>query len=106
MRRKVERWWRGVDSGLSPDVAARQAGLPALLVGQCATMAADPGLPFEFLARHYQLRWTERIAALQAALVPIVALVMGLVVGTVAVGFFQPLVALIDHENATALLRP
>lgn len=98
LQKRVSQWSAGVTSGLPLADAARDAGLPRLVVGLLRTARGDDiGGVFDFLARYYESRFSTALAVLQGAAVPIMVVVLAAFVTTVALGLFLPLTELINH---------
>jgi type II secretory pathway component PulF len=94
---RLVKWRRNVEGGMGLADGARRARMPRLLVGMVGTTAADLGEVFRFLSRYYAGRFSRTQALLRAAVVPAIAIGMGLVVAAVALGLFVPMVSLINH---------
>ncbi len=96
-RDQLQRFHGFLVAGRTPAEAADAAGLPHLMSGLLAPTshrAPDAEL-FTFLERYYRNRFSRAKMALRGALVPVVVLVLGTMVGTVVVAMFLPLVKLI-----------
>jgi type II secretory pathway component PulF len=99
LQNRVSRWSRDVSAGIPLATAARQARIPAVVVGMLDAAKDSAGVrgAFEFLARYYDARFSAAATLIEGAAIPVMACVLGLVVGTLAVGLFAPLVDLINH---------
>ena len=99
LRQRIEAWAAGVHQGLATETAARDAGLPRLLVGMLATGRAASDLPsvFGFLARYYQSRFSRLKLLLEGAIVPVVVFIMAGLVLAVALSLFLPMITLLDR---------
>ena len=98
MQGRVRSWAEGAGAGHSPEDAARKAKMPAFLVGMLGTAKSLPDQSdvFIFLSRYYGSRFRRRQALLEGAIVPAVAIVMGLVVVAIALALFLPMINIID----------
>ncbi len=98
LRSKVLRWLDGACSGQSVSHAARDAGLPRLLVGMLGAAEVAGGMSdtFEFLARYYENRFSRSLLLLQGAIAPLTALVFGALVCAVALSLFVPMTELLQ----------
>jgi type IV pilus assembly protein PilC len=106
LARKLRAWASYLEGGRSPADSARDAGMPAFVVGMLgrvgatgATAAADV---FDFLGRYYRSRFSRTAAALAALSVPILVLLFGTCVALVALSVFTPLDSLIRGISSNA----
>jgi type IV pilus assembly protein PilC len=99
MRTRVRAWWEGVERGLSLADAAREAGMPPLLVGMLATARGsdDSARVMRFLAGYYATRFSRALTVARAALIPALVICFGVIVAVVSLSLFVPLVQLSDH---------
>src|SRR5205085_9624302 len=90
-----------VEQGKSVSDAAREAGLPRLVVGMLATTsargAADAAGTFEFLARYYDGRFSRAAALLEGAMIPAMVFFFAFFVVSAALGMFIPLIDLLNR---------
>jgi type IV pilus assembly protein PilC len=95
---RVERWSMLSGSGADVAGAARSAGFPPLVSGMtsAAIYNGDLAAAMRFLGRYYDSRFSRLALLLRSAAMPIMALVLGSVVATVALSVFLPIIALID----------
>ncbi|MEX0745886.1 MAG: type II secretion system F family protein [Phycisphaeraceae bacterium] len=103
LRRRLHRVACEVEAGRELGDAARQAGLPALVVGMLGAAHGELVRTFDFLARYYQHRFSRLAELARATAVPVVVLAAALAVGWVVLAMFLPLVALIDGTTVDAL---
>jgi len=98
LRRRIVRWVDGLESGQSPEQAARAAGMPRLLVGMLATgqAAAGPAEAFDFLSRYYAARFSRALELARGALVPAAVLLLGLLTGAMVLALLSPMFTLIE----------
>jgi len=101
LRRRFGRWRGAMERGVEPAAAARDAGLPRLIAGMLATAQRAGGdvstvSTLDFLARYYAARYDRAVILLHGTFLPAVVLGLALIVGTVVVGMFLPLVMLIE----------
>ena len=94
---RVGRWRSGVEAGMAPADAARQAAMPPLLVGMLATGSAggEAAEAMHFLSRYYGARFSRIAALLRGAIIPGLALLGGLAVCLVVLTVFLPMVRLV-----------
>jgi type IV pilus assembly protein PilC len=99
MQKRLRDWLAYVSGGRSPEDGARAAGMPAFFVGMIGTAnsLADQNEVFVFLSRYYSSRFRRHQAIIEGAIVPAVALVMGLVVVGVALSIFLPMNQMVEH---------
>lgn len=99
LRSKLRRWLERISAGESPGNAARDAGLPALMSGMINSSSHGGDLPevFRFLARYYGYRYAATAALIEASILPLLALSMGVLVGWLMVAMLLPMVALINQ---------
>jgi type II secretory pathway component PulF len=97
VRQKIEYWVNQMSRGRSLPDAARDAQMPELVTGMLATAVHTPDVPqvLEFLGRYYSGRFSRSLELLRAAVVPMIALTFGFVVGWIALSIFAPLISLI-----------
>jgi type IV pilus assembly protein PilC len=105
LSRRLDRFRNAMERGATPAEAARQAGLPAIAVGLLSTARAggDAAAVLGFLARYYRARFSRTRALIAGAIVPSIALAMGVCVGAIAMAMFLPLHRLVE---ATAEIGP
>jgi type IV pilus assembly protein PilC len=95
---RLSEWADHTRAGQPPVEGAKRANMPAMLVGLLRTSAgADLADVLRFLARYYDGRFARSSVMLNAALVPVLSLVAGLIVGLIVLSLFLPLVQMIDH---------
>ena len=101
LRGRLERWSGRMESGESPGPAARSAGAPRLVWGLLSTAGPSgrTGEALRFCARHYAMRSDRLAVALRAAVGPAMSLLLGVVVGGVALALYLPLVRLIEATS-------
>ena len=101
----MDRFRNALERGTTPAEAARHAGLPAIAVGLLSTARAggDAAAVLGFLARYHRARFSRTRALIGGAIVPFIALVMGVCVGAIAMAMFLPLHRLVE---ATAVFEP
>ena len=97
LRSQIGVWVSEIEDGAPPADAARAAGMPALMCGLMSSAArtTDLGAVFRFLSRYYEGRFARTIAFLEAAILPMLALGMGLLVGWLMRALFLPMTSLI-----------
>ena len=102
LKERLREWARLVANGQDLQSAARDAGMPSLVCGMLATArsAEDAAAVFRFLARYYRGRFSRISAFVEAATVPVLVLIMGLIVAIVAVSMFAPMTSLIQHISS------
>jgi type II secretory pathway component PulF len=73
--------------------------MPPLVCGMLATAAhtSELGQVLRFLGRYYEMRFSRAVAILHAAVVPLLALAMGVLVAWMELTVLMPLIALIDN---------
>jgi type II secretory pathway component PulF len=78
--------------------AARNAGIPRLIVGLTGTASTQAAVEaFAFLSRYYATRFSRLSILLHAAAVPAMVFCFGFVVAFVALALFMPMIAMLDH---------
>lgn len=90
-------WASGLERGLPSHVAAASARVPQI-IGQMqltAHVSAQPSEVFEFLGRHYALKWSRLSDLIRQSVGPISVVAIGLIVLWVGLAIFEPLVVLI-----------
>jgi len=99
LREMIIDWATRLSHGEPIDIACRSAGLPPLVCGMVATGAhtSDIGPVLQFLSRYYSTRFSRANELLHAAVVPMLAIGMGVMVGWLALSVVLPLVRLIDR---------
>jgi type IV pilus assembly protein PilC len=99
LRQRFERWAEGILGGASLADAARAAPMPRLVVAMLANLrgGAAAGEVFRFLARYYHTRYSRTAALAHGAAVPVVVFFFALIVASVALSLFMPIISLIDH---------
>jgi type IV pilus assembly protein PilC len=104
LRRRLRRWYTGMEAGLPADEAARGAPLPALVAGMIASgKGGDPAQAAEFLAAYYGGRFSRARELVRAAIVPVLVLLFGTLVLFLVTGMYQPILNLMDHLSADAM---
>jgi type IV pilus assembly protein PilC len=98
LRKKIARWTDAMSRGQSLSDSARTARMPALVSGMLKTALDTPAAAegFRFLGRYYGARFSRAMIMLRASAVPVFAIVMGVVVGIVALSVFLPMIRLLD----------
>ena len=98
VRNRISNWVSRMSRGQSVPEAARGARLPPLVCGMLATTTHTQDLPhvLRFLGRYYRSRFSRATALIQAGVVPMLAMVMGLFVAWLALSVMLPLVRLIE----------
>jgi type II secretory pathway component PulF len=93
---QVRRWAESVLAGAPLHEAARDAGLPELLVGLISTAQGAGDMPevFDFLSRYYDSRFSRAAQLLRGALIPMLAIGFGAIVAGMALSIFEPLISL------------
>jgi type IV pilus assembly protein PilC len=99
LRYRAGAWADAVARGQNLADGARYARMPRLMTAMLATVRGSDSLleVLAFLRRHYQYRFSRARAVMQAALVPLIVLMLGLAVGFVAVSLMQPIAMLTSH---------
>jgi type IV pilus assembly protein PilC len=99
LRRKMNRWALELSRGQSLADSARISGMPALVCGMIATgmQTSDLAPVFRFLGRYYATRFSRTITMLEAAILPLLAIGMGSLVGWMALSVFLPIIKMSDH---------
>lgn len=97
-RRSLEICATAISRGTTLSDAARKAAMPSLVVGMLslAVRTADLEHALRFLARYYATRFSRIATVLHALVLPVLAILMGIVVGWFALSLFLPLARLID----------
>lgn len=100
---RVKRWVRRLIAGQGPHEAARDAGMPPILVSMLATAVQEDQAQqvMRFLARYYETRYSRLIPLLHAAVIPVLTLIGGGFVLLVVAGLFLPMVEMIDNLSLT-----
>jgi len=95
---RMQRWGQGLAAGRPPGEAAREADMPQLLAGMLTTASAasNTGDVLRFLARYYSGRFVLGRELLRGMAVPAITLLMGILVGAVALALIVPLQRLIE----------
>lgn len=101
LRLQLRNWTTRLDAGESPAQAARSARMPALLAGMINSSSHSGDLPdvFRFLARYYAYRHAATASLLEASILPVLALSMGVLVAWLMIALLLPMVALIDKSS-------
>ncbi len=106
-RRRLIKFQARLEGGATPADAARDARMPALLVGMLQPLSAgavgESGDLFEFLAHYYRQKFSRAAQVIQAAVEPAVVIACGTVVLTIMLALFLPVMAMI---NQAASLGP
>ena len=99
LQQRLRHWAAGIQSGLSAEDAARAASMPALVSGMAATANAAADLPraFHFLTRYYDGQFSRAAVLLEGALVPGIAVLLGVPVALVSLSIFVPLTEFLQH---------
>ncbi len=103
--RKVRTWRDLLVAGQSPADSARAAELPGLLVCMLRTPGEGLSDSLEALARHYDGKYTRMMAILDAMAVPVATLCCAMLVLTVALGIFGPMLQMISVLQETGAHR-
>src|SRR5262249_26030290 len=86
LRDRLDLWGRLISAGQDAAQSAREAKLPSLLSGMIVAGSRSDHLPgtMSFLARYYQTRFSRTATVLRNATLPILAIVMGVLVASIA----------------------
>lgn len=97
VRGRLLRMAEAIEGGAGTCAAASAAHLPALSLGLLGAVddGADARQTFEFLSRYHGSRFRRWLSVLQAAVLPIMVILLSLVVGWLVYSLFVPLVELI-----------
>jgi type IV pilus assembly protein PilC len=103
VRGSLMHWREQLMGGRSPAEAARDAHMPAFLVGLLESSESSRGNVgnagiaemFDFLSRYYRQRFSRLLIAVRAAAEPVAVVAVGTVVGLFVYAMYSPLVALI-----------
>jgi len=108
LRERLANWSDALAAGMSPDAAARAAGMPNLVYGLLATAQPSASTPevFQFLARHYSSRFSRAALLVQNAVLPAMAILAGAVVCATALAVFLPLLRLMDRISQIPRFTP
>jgi type IV pilus assembly protein PilC len=93
--RRLEMWHRAMLAGATPADAARQAGMPGLVVGMLNCAPASLPDTLRFLAVHYAERSSRVAAVIRAMVIPGMTLAFSVLVFWVAMAMFDPMIRLI-----------
>jgi len=97
LRQRLRRWADGIEQGAPVAQAAGDAGIPGLIAGLTNTSdTASAAEAFTFLSRYYAAKFSRLMTALHAAVVPAMVLFFGVIVATIALAMFMPLITMID----------
>jgi type II secretory pathway component PulF len=101
VREQIENWVTQMSRGRTLADAARDAGLPRLVSSMLATAQQTPDVAevFRFLGRYYSTRFSRAAAILQAAVIPVVVILMGCVVAWMELSVLLPLMRLVDRMS-------
>jgi type II secretory pathway component PulF len=108
LRRQVTHWGTLIVNGTPLAEAAREAGMPDLLVGMLEPASAraggarggtDVGETFDFLARYYEGRFSRAAMLLEGSAVPAMVLFFAVFVGSAALGLFLPMIELSNRMS-------
>jgi type II secretory pathway component PulF len=101
LRHQLDRWATSVTQGVAMHDAARDAGMPALVIGLLATARGPDSAAqvFTFLARYYNTRFSRAAAFIEASFVPLLVFFFAAIVTCVALSLFVPMVKMIDNLN-------
>ena len=101
LRHHLWKWAQAVSAGTPLAQAARQARMPALMIGMLGTARAAAGAreTFAFLARYYEGRFSAAAAFLRGAAVPVMVGIAAVFVTALALGVFVPLANLAEHVS-------
>jgi type II secretory pathway component PulF len=99
LRTQIQHWIAGITSGWTLAEAAKVAEMPPLVCGMLGTAVQTSDLPpvLRFLGRYYAHRFSRAALLLDSSVLPVLALVMGTLVGWVALSAFMPMAQLADH---------
>jgi type II secretory pathway component PulF len=102
--KKLQHWFHELEAGQPIAQAARNAWLPRFVWGMLAQSGATASAAdvFSFLARYYRSRFSRTAAVVEAAGVPLLTILFGIVVAFVTVSVFMPLVTMIQSLSAHA----
>lgn len=97
LRRRLWQWAHLMETGRPATDAARQAGLPDLLLNLLAGRESSTHLAdtMEFLASYHRTRYTRRMVVLRGIVNPLLLIVIGLFVGLQTYGLFATMTRLI-----------
>jgi type II secretory pathway component PulF len=100
LRHRILNWANYLHGGMNPAEAARRARMPRMLVELLVTTADTPAMVevLRFVGRFYTDRSAVRREAIRSAIIPVVTVLMGIAVATVALSIFIPLQRLIDSS--------
>jgi type II secretory pathway component PulF len=101
VRRMVNNWVVQLSIGRSIDESARIAGLPSMVCSMMKTASNTPDLAevLRFLGRYYSTRFSRAAAILEAAVIPLIAIVMGAMAALLALSIFLPMISLINRVS-------
>jgi type IV pilus assembly protein PilC len=91
LSRRLRTWASKITQGTPLPLAAKEAGMPALLVGLLPAAAGSDALAatLSFLAKHYETRLAATRALLRSLYIPILVLVMAGAVAMLGLAIFQ-----------------
>ncbi|MGA2582399.1 MAG: type II secretion system F family protein [Tepidisphaeraceae bacterium] len=91
LSRRLRQWASRITQGTPLPQAAKEAGMPALLVGLLPAAAGSDALAatLSFLAKHYETRLATTRALLRSFYIPILILVMASAVAMLGMAIFQ-----------------
>lgn len=103
LNERVRQWETLLAAGQDIHESARQAAMPALMVGMLATatQATHAADVLRFLARYYETRFSRMRAILQGAVIPTVVLIAGAFVLLAVLGMLMPLIDMVDLLSIT-----
>ncbi len=104
--RQVERWCGAMLHGASAAEGARQARLPALVVGMLGCAPASIPDTLRFQAVHYAARSSRMAGVLRAVLIPVLTLLLSVLVFWVVMAIFDPLIRMIKIELPMGGFQP
>ncbi|MBI1370965.1 MAG: hypothetical protein GC162_20215 [Planctomycetes bacterium] len=98
LRRRLKKWLMAMERGATISDAARAAGMPRLVTGMMHSSEATGRLDeaMRFCTNYYQQRFRRSIAILEAAMVLIMEVGLGVIVAGIGLAVFLPLVSMID----------
>lgn len=101
LRSRIMHWIDAITDGHSLAEAARLAHMPRLVGGMLATATQTPDVPavLRFLGRYYASRFSRALALLEAAILPILAVVMGVFVLWFMASIILPMTLLLDASS-------
>jgi type IV pilus assembly protein PilC len=97
LRQRMRRFAAEVSAGRSMQEAAREARMPALVVGLLGpSRGMDAAEVFRFLSRYYASRFSRLMILIEAAGIPLMVFFFAVIVTVVALSLFMPLLTIIN----------